>query len=99
MMRATPAQTQFFYSALRGIALDGVLPRDHLLRRCPLDPFDEHGHTRDEHRAVRSLHQAAGNWSHALRQLWYGYMCSGQRIEHLHAGLSVLTLYDDELRQ
>ncbi len=24
---------------------------------------------------------------------------SGQRIESLHAGISVLTLYDDELRQ
>ncbi len=55
MTRATPRQTQFFYSALRGIALDGVLPRDHLLRRCPLDPL-ERGQTRSERRAVRSLH-------------------------------------------
>jgi hypothetical protein len=42
MTRGTPAQMQYFYSTLRAIALDGVLPRDHLLRRCPLDPF-EHG--------------------------------------------------------
>ncbi len=98
MTRGTPAQTQYFYSALVNIALDGVLPRDHLLRRCPLDPF-ESGQTCSERRAVRSLHQSAGNWTFDLRRLWYGYVMSGQRIEHLHAGISILTLYDDERRQ
>ncbi len=96
--RATLAQTQYLYSTLRGIALDGVLPRDHLLRKTPLDPFDV-GSARDERRALCLLHLAAGNWSYDLRRLWYGYIMSGQRIESLHAGLSVLTLYDDELRQ
>ncbi len=98
MTRGTPRQITFFYITLRALVAGRIPPPDHILRRCPLDPF-EHGHTRDEHRAVRSLQHAAGNWSHALRQLWYGYIMSGQRIEHLHAGISVLTIYDDELRQ
>jgi hypothetical protein len=95
--RATPDQTDYFYTTLRQLVVDGDVPYDHQLKQCPLDPSMK-GVERAEKEAVAELQKRAGGWASDLRRLHYGYIRSGKRQTNLETGIAFCTMWDSELR-
>ncbi len=96
--RATPQQTQFFYTTLKALVSGSFLPLDHPLLRVPIDP-DMLGIRKSERQAVKKLQEKAGNWSYKLRQAWYSYHEAGKRTQAINRCVTYMTMYDAEMRQ